>query len=312
MKTVRLPWNSLPAAAGWGAIIWLVLCAMQLPDLQSDAWARLLLQLAVLVWVPLGLSLMDNVPVLLTRLVFPAAVAVLVSLQLPAGWVAAGFALPWLLVCAVLFISGVEQLQKRAVSDRAFSGAKMFILIGGLSILADRLALRPLGFDPAIILLTAVHFHYAGFVFLLLLGLAARHFAGRVFPVAVWLALASVPLTALGITLAQTNRVFWVESLSAILVVAAGWLGAFGYLKTAVKNQTSWVIRLCWTVLAFNLFFSMTLSLGYALRVYLPIDFLTLPAMRAWHGSANAIGVAGTGLGGWVLLLQKSGAREKC
>lgn len=312
MKTVRLPWNSLPAAAGWGVIVWLILGAVQCPALQSDDWARLLLQLAVLVWVPLGLSLIGNVPVLLTRLVFPAALAVLVSLKLSAGWVAAVFALPWLLVCAVLFVSGLEQLTKRAASDLAFSGAKIFILIGGLSLLADRLALRPFGFDPAIILLTAVHFHYAGFIFLLLLGMAARHFTSRVFPVAVWLALASVPLTALGITLTQLSRVFWVESLSAILVVAAGWLGAFGYLKTALKNETQWIIRLCLTALAFSLFFSMTLSLGYALRPYVPIDMLSLPAMRAWHGSVNAIGVAGMGLGGWFYLLQKPGAREKC
>ncbi|MCB9314611.1 MAG: YndJ family transporter [Lewinellaceae bacterium] len=312
MKTVRLPWDSLPATAGWGAIIWLILCAVQVPDLQSDAWARLLLQLAVLVWVPLGLSLMGNVPALLTRWVFPAALAVLVSLQLPTGWLAGIFAVPWLLVCGVLFISGVEQLVKQAVSDRAFSGAKMFILIGGLSIVADRLALRPLGFDPAIILLTAVHFHYAGFVFLLLLGLAARRFANCVFPVAVWLALASVPLTALGITLTQLSRVFWVESLSAVLVVAAGWLGAFGYLQTVLKIQIPWITRLCWTALAFSLLFSMTLSLGYALRVYVPIDLLSIPAMRAWHGSVNAIGVAGMGLVGWYLFLQKSGAREKC
>lgn len=312
MKTVRLPWVSLTAAAGWGAIVWLILGAVQCPALQSDNWARLLLQLAVLVWVPLGLSLMGNVPVLLTRLVFPTALAVLVSLQLPAGWVAAVFALPWLLVCAILFVSGLEQLTKRGASDRAFSGAKIFILIGGLSILADRLALRPFGFDPAIILLTAVHFHYAGFIFLLLLGLAARSFTNRVFPVAVWLALASVPLTALGITLTQLSRIFWVESLAAGLVVAAGWLGAWGYLQVVVKMRGPLIARFCWTAMAIALIFSMTLSLGYALRPYLPLDFLSIPNMRAWHGSANAIGVAGLGLAGWVLLLKKTDTWVKC
>ncbi len=306
MKSNWLPWQHFHAAAAWGAALSLVLFFSQTAHPHDDQWARLLLQLAILVWVPLGLSLLKPVPKFWNMLVFPAGLCAVIAMQLPVGGAAAVGALPWVVFTAVLFVSGVEQMFRadRRVAQWALASARIFILIGGLSLLADRLGVQLLGFDPAIILLTAVHFHYAGFVFLLLLGLAAEHFPNSLFRWAAGLAVISVPLTAAGITFAQVNGSFVLEALAAATVAGAGYLGAFGYLQLLRRRDLPATTRICWTTMALCLIFSMSLGLGYALRPYFSIEWLNIPFMRAWHGSVNGLGLAGLGLAGWKLLPQ--------
>ena len=66
-----------------------------------------------------------------------------------------------------------------------------------------RAGLRPLGFPDLIVLLTAVHFHYAGFALPVLTGLVARVLGGPAAGAACLGVIAGVPLVAIGITDAQ-------------------------------------------------------------------------------------------------------------
>lgn len=205
MKRQFLPWHSYSATAAWGWIVWLLLLALQPPpDLYSDEWARRLLLLAALCWVPLGLGLLPQRTPLLQVLILPAAIGLLVSMQFPVGWPVL-WALPWLGVTAVIFICGAEAFfqHRREAGQRAMAAGQVFLLVGGLAAAADRLGLHPFGFDAAIILLTAVHFHYAGFIFPLLVGRAALHWPSAFFRWAALLVVVSVPATAVGITVAQ-------------------------------------------------------------------------------------------------------------
>lgn len=225
-----------------------------------------------------------------------------IAMLLPSGWGAALWAVPWLAVTAVIFLAGVEVLFSagRNAGKWALAGGQIFLLIGGLGAMADRLALQPFGFDPAIILLTGVHFHYAGLIFPLLLGLLVQHWPSPWPNMAAWLAVAAVPLTAAGITLAQVSGDFRLEAIAAGTVALAGWLGALGYLWAVGRAQLPLAVRLSWGLLAVCLLFSMSLGLAYAIRPYWPADWLNIPSMRALHGTANALGVAGGGLLGWV------------
>jgi len=301
MKALDFPRGSFSLAATVGAIVWVALLIFQQPDLHHDQWARLLLQLAALVWMPLALSLMNPPNRRLQYVVFPAAITLVVSLQLPAGWIAFAWAIPWTGITAILFVAGVQALAQDPyrAGHWAVAAAQVFLLIGGLATMADRLGLQPLGFDPAIILLTAVHFHYAGFILLLPMGWAALRWPAPFFTPAVWLMLIAVPLTAAGITVAQVTGHFQLETLAACLVALSGWGVAFGYIRVILKEDLPRVTRWCWGIMAVSLLFSMTLSVGYAVRIYWPVDLLNLPAMRAFHGTANAFGVAGGGLLGW-------------
>ncbi|TNE58017.1 MAG: hypothetical protein EP344_10600 [Bacteroidetes bacterium] len=305
MKTALPFYRTFYLQALAGGFFWLLLLIIQPPNLYHDQWARLLLQLAVLVLVPLVLQAWRYPDPRMRYALFPAAVGVVVSLQLEAGPIAAIWALPWLLVTSGLFVSGTrELLESRRVT--APVAAKVFILIGGLSLIADRLGLQPLGFDPAIVLLTAVHFHFAGFVYLFLLGRAVEYWPGTLSKRAAALAVLAVPLTAVGITTKQVWQEDLPETLAAITVVASGFLGALVYLRQALRGQHPTAVRICWIVLALSLLLSMTMSLGYALRPYYRADVLTIPVMRALHGTANAFGVALTGVLGWFFADRKA------
>jgi hypothetical protein len=49
-----------------------------------------------------------------------------------------------------------------------------------------------------------------------------------------------------------------------------------------------------------SLFFGMTLAACYAVRAYaVPLPWLGLPQMRAFHGTLNAVGVGFCGVLGW-------------
>ena len=54
----------------------------------------------------------------------------------------------------------------------------VYLAVGGVWTVIARAGLRPLGFPDLIVLLTAVHFHYAGFALPVLAGLVARASGG--------------------------------------------------------------------------------------------------------------------------------------
>lgn len=289
-----------------GAAVWLLLLLTWRPDLHHDAWARLLLLLAVLVWVPLGFGLLkyptryQNWP--LPWLTGAAGLLLVGAFHLNAGWVAAALALPWVAVTLWAFAKGVDRLVQpepgvARAGNLALAAAQIFLPVGSLWALADRLGWQPLGFDPAIVLLTGVHFHYAGFAFTLLAGLAATKSPNWLSRTGALLAVVSVPLTAVGITATQMGAALWPETLAAASVALAGWLTAAAYAQLAWRERG--LARWCWALLSLSLVFSMSLALLYALRSVWPLEVLQIPAMRAWHGTVNALGVAGAGLLGW-------------
>lgn len=272
----------------WGlAVLWLR------PDLYHEVWARLLLLLAIWVWVPLALWLLDY-PARWAPWVWGAGILAGVGLLLPRGWVAGVLILPWIGVQLGVFKQGIDHWwsHRGHPGERSVAAAQVFLIVGGLWTLADRLGWQPLGFDPAIVLLTGVHFHYAGFIFPLLCGWLYRISPHALSATAARLALWSVPFTAVGITFTQLGWGHIPEMLAAATVALSGWCAGIVFLQMAPRSGAR-----IWAMIAgISLFFSMSLALGYALRFYFPLDFLQIPAMRALHGTANALGVSGAGL----------------
>ena len=58
-------------------------------------------------------------------------------------------------------------------SEVCLDAGLLYLAVGGTWTVIARAGLRPLGFPDLIVLLTAVHFHYAGFALLVLAGLVA-------------------------------------------------------------------------------------------------------------------------------------------
>lgn len=169
-----------------GGLIWCGLLGASFALKVDLSWIELLFLFAPLVIVPLGLELtrrMDariNLPLpehIVRVAGLPAGFLAVASLLPPRGTVAAALAGGWLAFCGVAALGGIFRFARG--DWRTFDGlcpavAFMYLSVGGAWFVASRLGLTPLGFEEPIVLLTAVHFHFAVFATPLLARAAGR------------------------------------------------------------------------------------------------------------------------------------------
>lgn len=259
----------------------------------SISWVQTLLVLAPLLLVPLAYSLINSSQALSPYFLF-GGLAFGISYLLPTGYMAGGLALVWLLCTLLLAWNQIHHYRQRKREDKtsyACLAAFLYLPVGAAWALADRLGLQPMGFQSTIVLLTAVHFHFAGF-----LQLVAGHRILTCSPAAYkisWdlLLVIGVPLVALGITLSQWDGPAWIETLSAT-VMALGGLGVAILHGIASRQTQSALVRWAWRVGALCLSIGMCLAIAYGWRPFFPLDFLSIPWMYAVHGTLNFVGVA--------------------
>jgi hypothetical protein len=294
-----------------GGVAWLLWTVLILPHPFQPAYAISLLLLAPLVLVSLGLRL-----VLPERrpwpwswrtafaLQLPAVSLLLISFSMPAGTTAAALALPWLACTGLLALCGLDRLRSRGFGppeELAIDAGLAYIAIGGGWTVLSRYGARPLGFEDIIVLLTAIHFHYAGFALPLLTGLAGRALGGRIARIAAWGVIAGVPLVAIGITGTQLRIAPLFECLASWVLAGSGLLTAWLYLRLAARPDHPRLRRVLWGVAGLSLAFGMVLAAVYGSRSLGGLAWLDVPWMRALHGTADALGFGLAGILGWSL-----------
>ncbi|HWQ32640.1 MAG TPA: YndJ family protein [Blastocatellia bacterium] len=304
-----------------GGCIWLITVAWLHPSPMHLQWAAALLLLAPLALVAPGLAVAlqyGEAPAQLQRwavaLQLPSALLLLAAFAVSPGWLAAVLSLPWLAVTAMIALSGALRLLKRGggpVAEMCLDAGLIYLAVGGMWVMLSRFGARPLNFDPVIVLLTAIHFHYAGFVLPLMTGLAARHTKSALSRAAACGVIAGVPLTALGITTTQLGFGHLFESLAAVLTAAAGMLTAWLHFRLARQSEYSRLARVLWSVAACSLVFGMMLAVCYGLRFYIPAAWPDIAWMRALHGSANALGTGLCGLFAWSAAQEQRGRQAE-
>jgi hypothetical protein len=72
------------------------------------------------------------------------------------------------------------------VDELCLHAALVYWPVGCLWLVISRAGVNPLGFSDDIVLLTAVHFHYAGFAALTMLGMTGRFAKGMVYRETTW------------------------------------------------------------------------------------------------------------------------------
>src|SRR5215813_3899071 len=167
----------------------IVICGLVLlrtdPAPETDLINKLLL-LAVLVIVPLGLTLAATPDAngnhffayrLAVALQPVGAVCATGSLFLDQSLTVGLLAAIWFAVTILIAVFGLWRVLKLGLNSAAeisLDAGLIFLPVGGAWLVAARLGIQPLGFGDTIVLLTAVHFHFARFASPILAGLAGR------------------------------------------------------------------------------------------------------------------------------------------
>ncbi len=291
----------------WSGFLWLAAFAFWRPTPGQSAWAEALLLLAPLFLVPLGLELIR--PKLAEGWAetlrgwgranyLPGAVLLLPAFFFEPGILPAALTLWWFAATAAVSVSALLRIWNSGIdsaSQLAEDAALLFLGVGAAWTLANRLGLRPLDFEPTIVLLTAVHFHYAGFALALLTGLASRRLNGLISRMGVAGVVAGVPLVAAGITATQLGAGIGLEAFAACWLALAGLIAAWLQLRLALLRGPA-ALRVLRLVSALALGASMLLAALYGCRAWVSIPRLDIPAMWLLHGTANAFGFALCGL----------------
>jgi hypothetical protein len=155
-----------------------------------------------------------------------------------------------------------------------------FWAVGALFIVIDRLGIDA-GFPPVIVLLTATHFHFAGFGLLATASLLAT--ARPWLRVAVLGLIVGIPLTALGFVLAANP----INALGALLVGTSGIGVGIGLLSGRVIGRADWVSRAA----GLALLIGMPMGIAWSLSILTGVAFVDLDTMIRTHGALNATAV---------------------
>ncbi len=305
------------SSAFLGAGVWLT-AAFCLPR-DSNGMIAALLLFVPLVLIRLGFAfLIPHGPVRRHRWWYgvscaqlPAALALTVAFFQPAGALAAALALPWLLVTLLLAGLAVDQLMTRPrpqVEEWGRLAAMLFLPVGAGWALLSRGGVQPLHFREVIVLLTAVHFHYAGFALPLLAGELVRERRGKVSKLLLVAVVVGVPLVALGITATQLGGPREIEFLTALLLATAGVGVGAGTLGAALHRKN--LVGVLLAISGVSLVVGLSWSALYAAGQYGLIGPIHIPLMVHWHGVINAAGAALCGLFGWHLVITRAKTQQ--
>jgi hypothetical protein len=289
-----------------GAVLWLA--AVLTGGL--DGIVEFALSLAPLVLIPLGIGMAATPPFAGTaRQLYNVAVVaqpigavlVLVSLVVPSGSTEARLAaIPWVFVTSLLGLTALARTLDRGVwplSETVIDAGFAYSIVGAVAVVLHQFGIT-FWFEPVIILLTAVHFHYAGFVLPVLTGIAGRALdeqLGTMFRLLTGIVLIGPAIIAVGISFSPVVEVLAVS----VFTVAVAVLG--GYVVVRVAPARPRLQGVFVAVSAVVLPASMVLALAYGLSTYTGINLLGLDisTMIELHGVLNAVGFALIGVVGW-------------
>jgi hypothetical protein len=316
---VRAGRAPLPRGSAVGGLAWAVGVLALRPG-----WAEAMLLLASFAVVPLGLELAvsadprsRSMPLrMAARLHWPAALALTASFAVPAGGLGIMLALPWLVTTVLAALHGLRSLWRgpRTTPEVCLDVGLIYLAVGGAWTVIARAGMRPLGFPDLIVLLTAVHFHYAGFALPVLAGLAARALGGPVAGAACLGVIAGVPLVAIGITDAQLSPGILpprlLELVASAITAASSILVGLLQIRLAWRSGSPILARALMATSGLALLGPMALAALYALGSFEGVARIEIATMLRYHGAVNALGFAVPGLLSWHLQPSGWGAAD--
>ncbi len=285
MKMVKGILSKLP----WAAMLLFVSSCLLLPIKAQwgPAYLYWILLAGPVLFVPWGLGLLTEQwptqQLMITRLLPFSGLTLVAAFCLPSGGIAAGLAGLWLLTVIGIGLWAVRRFRELPLAGLL---AVLFLGIAAAWAFADRWGWQPLGFDPLIVLLTAIHFHYAGFALALMTALLPKSSLQATLSKGLVIGVGGV---AVGITSTQLQGPVWLELTAVTLMVLIGWGVAVlqWYEARNVRGMGSKVLLRAGSV---ALFCGLLLALLYGWRFAHQWPWLTIPWMYATHGVLNSVG----------------------
>lgn len=305
-----------------GAIAWTVIAVVARLGFVPFGQIELLFLFAPLVIIPLGIELhratgqSAGLLELAQRLQPVGAILAVWACWYGPGLKAGIAAGGWMIVCILIAADGLVWLirsvpqESRRLFGIAMSIARIDLAVGGAWLVASRLGLRPMGIQEPIGLLTAVHFHFAGFATatiaaatlqccqqrLTLQGSSSsllRFHLGFEYLV---LVICVLPyLVALGFVISPVLKM----SAAVLFSSAVAMLALF--LRNAGLQARDSAARLLLQVAAGAVFLAMMLAVVYAVGDLAGHNTITIPQMSRTHGILNSVGFCLCGLLGWLV-----------
>lgn len=321
----RVTSRRLTATAFFGALVWVLLLFVDLGVAPgAEALGARLLLLAPLILVPLLLDAAappdDASPWLRAAswTLGPGALIVVASLLVPVGRAAGGLAAVWLLPTGLVAAWGVTRGAWLWRDDR-LDAPEAILAVGclGLPGGAVWLVMSRAGIDPGpygslVVLLTAVHFHFATFVapvWAALLGRAVRALRpawSRAFAGLGAGLVGGTPLVAVGIALSGTPAGHAPVETLGVVVLTASAIGLAGLGLAVAPRLADRGAALMVGVSAAALLGAMALSLWFNVGARLGVTAPDLLWMLPRHGWLNGVGFGLWGALGW----QRAGRTE--
>jgi len=330
-------------AAGWataGAAAWAGLAVLARMGIARIGVIELMFLFAPLVIVPLGMELgrvsgfgsgIGRTLAAMAQTWQPlGAVLAVVAVCLPPGGRAGVVAAGWMGICGLMAASGVAEHGALILGARAgienrtgeapvatrvvvvpkilakIAGcvARVDLAVGGAWLVASRLGWRPMGIQEPIGLLTAVHFHFAGFATAMIAGatlqFAGARFAGRGVLLR-WLRGVVVLVIGMPFVVAAGFVISPALKMVAAVVFSAGVFALAGFVWMCAAPVENGTARGFLRAAAGAVFLSMVLSGTYAVADFVKSDLLPIPRMASTHGVLNAVGFCLCGLLGWLV-----------
>jgi len=299
---------------------------------------ELLFLFAPLVIVPLGVELGrvlaggGRTEGFARRLQPLGAAAAVAAMWLPPGKTAGVVALGWLVFCGLLgggavvgifrragelwgestgespvptravLTPGVptRSLPTRVMVDIVIAVGRLDLVVGGAWLMASRWGMRPMGIQEPIGLLTAVHFHFAGFA-TATIAAATLAFAERRGEAQPWLRVAVGLVVGMPFVVAAGFVISPGLKMGAAILFSASVAGLAVAVRACGSRVEDRTARMLLQVAAGAVFAGMILAGTYAVADYAGSEVLTIPQMARTHGVLNAVGFCLLGLLGWIV-----------
>ncbi len=297
-----------------GVVVWILLSLTTTSDSHETELIHKIVFYAFLVIVPLCLSLVsagDRTGSLglyrVVVLVQPVAAAVTIaSFYVEKGLLSAALSAAWLIVTALVALLGVTRLLARRfypLEELSIDAALLYLPVAGLWLVVYRLGVQPFDYGETIILLTVIHFHFAGFAAPIIAGMVGRMLAAthsqpsKIFPLIVVALIAAMPLVAAGITFSP-----WLGLIGTLLLTTGLVLLAVLTLARVWPAIASTSARVLFIIAALSSVVAMVLACLYAYSIVTHTLIIRIPTMAMTHGLLNAFGFVTCSLIAWSIV----------